>query len=69
LRQFVTLSMVIMEKIDDDYAPLASQVYRHLYDVIKAKLEELHQVGLVQRDVRDANITVHETKCKFLILG
>lgn len=56
--------MVVMDKIDDDYTPLstASMTMRgHLYDLIKKKLEELHQSGMVHGDIRDANIMVQTT--------
>ena len=53
--------MVVMDRIDDNYTTLfdiARTMPGHLYDLIKKKLEELHQRGMVHGDIRNANIMV-----------
>ena len=55
--------MVVMDKIDGDYTSLSAATITmrgHLYNLIKKKLEGLHQSGMVHGDIRDANIMVQK---------
>jgi len=64
--------MVVMDKIGNNYISLfsASTVMRgYLYDLIKEKLQELHQKGMVHGDFCNAKIVVEKIASdKFLFL-